>query len=120
MYITNGYIITWISIVDKYDLGGHEFLSVGKKETWIQVPKDTRFVNSGVDINGEIGFFRFILIDNLGMLGFVVVDPDGNQISEIMVENEEIVISNFYFENRKYALQLLATPYSYELIFSES
>ncbi len=35
---------------------------MNKKETWIQVPKSSKFVNIGVDFEGEINFFKIVFM----------------------------------------------------------
>lgn len=89
------------------------------KDTWIQVPSSCRFVNIGVDFYGEIAFFRIIIVDDHGLLGFMVIDPDGIILSEIAVENEEVVNEDFSFEGREFSLQLLLANNSYEIMFNE-
>ena len=89
------------------------------KDTWIQVPNNCRFVNVGVDFYGEIAFFRIIIVDDHGLLGFMVIDPDGIILSEIAVENEEVVNEDFCFEGREFSLQLLQADNSYEIMFNE-
>ena len=95
-------------------------ISFTKKETWVQVPKDTRFVNIGVDINGEVAFFRVIVIDDVYLLGFVIFDPEGNYISDTIVEDEDSVGAKFTYDNKNYTIQLMITDRSYEFIFSEN
>lgn len=98
---------------------GHQ-LGVTKKETWVQVPKETRFVNIGVDINGEVAFFRVIIIDDVYLIGVVIFDPEGNYISDMIVEDDESVDAEFTYENKNYIIQLMITDRSYEFIFLEN
>lgn len=95
-------------------------LGVTKKETWVQVPKETRFVNIGVDINGEVAFFRVIIIDDVYLMGVVIFDPEGNYISDMIVEDDESVDAEFTYENKNYIIQLMITDRSYEFIFMEN
>ena len=91
-----------------------------EKETWVQIPKESRFVNVGADFNGEVDFFKIIIVDDLYLNGLVVFDPDGNNISEVTVENCDIVNTKFAFEGKEYAIQLIITDQSYEIIFVEN
>ena len=93
---------------------------ISKKETWVQVPKDTRFVNIGADINGEVAFFRVIIIDDVCLLGVVIFDPEGNYISDTIVEDEDLVDAEFTYDDKNYIVQLMVTDRSYEFIFSEN
>ena len=95
-------------------------VSYEKKETWVQVPKDTRFVNIGIDINGEVAFFRAIIIDDVYLMGVVIFDPEGNYISDTIVEDEDSVDAEFTYCDKNYIIQLMVTDRSYEFIFSEN
>ncbi|WP_026652420.1 hypothetical protein [Butyrivibrio proteoclasticus] len=89
------------------------------RETWVQIPENSKFVNVGVDFNGEIDFFKIIIIDDLHIFGFVVINPDGDQSIETTVEDGEVVEAGFSYDNRDFSIQLLASHKAYELIFSE-
>lgn len=91
-----------------------------EKETWIQVPKSSKFVNIGVDFDGEVYFFKIVFIDDLYEVGFVVIDPDGKQIAINTVETEEAVESKFDFEGKSFMLQMYITSdLAYEIIFTQ-
>ena len=89
-----------------------------EKETWIQVPRTSKFANIGVDFNGEINFFKIIFIDDLYEVGFAVIDPDGNQIAIKTVDNEECFEERFDFDGKTFMLQMyLTNALAYEIIF---
>ena len=52
-------------------------------------------------------------------MGVVVIDPDGNQLSEVTIENGDVVNACFVFEDISFRLQLIITGVSYEMIFTE-
>lgn len=91
-----------------------------KKETWIQVPKTSKFANVGVDFDGEINFFKIIFIDDLYEVGFVVIDPDGRQIAINTVDDEDSIETRFEFDGRMFLLQMYLTgDTAYEIVFTE-
>ena len=91
-----------------------------EKETWIQIPRTSKFANIGVELEGEINFFKLVFIDDLYEMGLIVIDPDGNQVAINTVENEEIVETRFSFERKEFLLQLyLTNDVAYEIILSE-
>lgn len=43
------------------------------------------------------------------LLGVVVIDPEGNQLSEVTIENGDVVNACFVFEDISFRLQLIFT-----------
>ena len=53
-------------------------------------------------------------------MGVVIFDPEGNYISDMIVEDDESVDAEFTYENKNYIIQLMITDRSYEFIFMEN
>jgi hypothetical protein len=83
--------------------------------TCIQVSKDTRFVNVGIDIDGELEFFRIAIIDVMGIVGMLVVNPDGDLATSSVTEDVEIVSTKFTFMDILYNIELMPSDLAYEL-----
>ncbi len=100
----------WIKVI------GGVILIMDRNVTWIQISKETKFVNVGVDDNGEPVFFKITIIDNMGLIGFIVIDPDGKLTVSGADEDAEVVSVSLSFDEREYEIQLLPSESAYELI----
>ena len=80
-------------------LCGGSILDMRTRLTWIQVPKGTTFLNYGIDIDGEVSFFKIAIIDDMDTVGVVVINPDGDQVSSKVMADAEEIIAGFNYNN---------------------
>ncbi len=89
------------------------------KAICIQVPRESRFVNIGVDSSGELEYIRIAFVDVMGIIGMIVIDPDGNMATGTILEDAEVVSVRFTYFDVLYNCSLISTELAYELTISQ-